>query len=177
MIERYTHVLRAHIAVDSARFPYGTTGAQIDAMGRGLLWKQDMDFMHGTGHGVGCYLSVHEAAASLSPRGVDAVEEGMILSNEPGFYKEGAFGIRIENLILSYEDGVDVAGRKMLAFETLTFVPMDMRLIDQHLLSDEEKKWLHAYHKEVFAKLEPYLDAGEKRWLTGYMAGAEGFLE
>lgn len=166
MIERFTLVLKAHIAVATARFPKGTTGAQIDAMARAPLWKAGIDYAHGTGHGVGCYLSVHEEAASLSPRGVDAVEEGMILSNEPGYYKEGAYGIRTENLVLAHEDGVcDGTGKPMLSFETLTFAPFDKNLIDEKMLTRDEAAWLKAYHKQVFDKLSPLLNKGERKWL------------
>lgn len=170
-IERFTLVLKAHIAVATARFPQGTTGAQIDALARAPLWQHNLDYAHGTGHGVGCYLSVHEEAASLSPRGHDAIEEGMILSNEPGFYKEGAYGIRIENLVLARHDGTcEATGRQMLSFETITFVPMDKNLIDFALLSGEEQNWLAQYHKKVFSRLEPYLEDGEKEWLRAACA-------
>ncbi|PZQ47363.1 MAG: hypothetical protein DI551_03460 [Micavibrio aeruginosavorus] len=166
MKERFTLVLKAHIAVARARFPVGTTGAQIDALARAPLWERNLDYAHGTGHGVGCYLSVHEEATSLSPRGAEAMEAGMIVSNEPGYYKEGAYGIRLENLILAYEDGVCAdTGKKMLAFETLTFVPFDLSCVDFGLLNESEKKWLSDYHKAVFEKLSPYLDAPTKDWL------------
>ncbi len=165
MKEHFTLVLKAHIAVATARYPAGTTGAQIDALARAPLWKHDLDYAHGTGHGVGCYLSVHEEAASLSPRGIDAVEEGMILSNEPGYYKEGAYGIRIENLLLVSDDGVNENGRKMLSFETLTFAPFDKTLIIEDMLTKEEAAWLKAYHKEVFDRLSPLLEKDERKWL------------
>lgn len=170
MIERFTLVLKAHIAVATARFPKGTTGAQIDAMARAPLWKAGIDYAHGTGHGVGCYLSVHEEAASLSPRGVDAVEEGMIISNEPGYYKEDAYGIRTENLVLVREDGVcDGTGKPMLYFETLTFAPFDKNLIDKKILTSEEFAWLKAYHKEVYEKIAPHLDKATAKWLKSYI--------
>lgn len=166
MKERFTLVLKAHIAVATARFPVGTTGAQIDALARAPLWKHHLDYAHGTGHGVGCYLSVHEEAASLSPRGADPVEEGMIISNEPGYYKEGEYGIRIENLVLAVDDGVcDATGKKMLAFETITFVPIDINLIEFRLLNTDEQKWLASYHEKVFSKLEKSLDRETKDWL------------
>ena len=169
MKERFTLVLKAHIAVATARFPVGTTGAQIDALARAPLWQHNLDYAHGTGHGVGCYLSVHEEAASLSPRGVDPVEEGMIISNEPGYYKEGEYGIRIENLVLAVEDGVcDATGKKMLAFETITFVPMDINLIEFSLLNTDEKKWLASYHEKVFSKLDKSLDRETKDWLQAH---------
>ena len=145
-IRHYTLVLRAHIAVASARFPQGTTGAQIDALARRVLWDACLDYAHGTGHGVGCYLNVHEEAASLSPRGTEPLRAGMILSNEPGYYQEGSYGIRIENLLLVLDTGdVDSLGRAVLAFEDLTRVPYDDRLIDRSLLTPAEKNWLAAY--------------------------------
>ncbi len=166
MREHYTLVLKAHIAVASARFPAGTTGAQIDAMARAPLWQNNLDYAHGTGHGVGCYLSVHEEAASLSPRGVDAVEAGMIVSNEPGYYLEGEYGIRIENLVICQEDGISTAGGKaMLSFETLTLAPFDKNLIVMDMLNGEEKFWLGTYHKRVYAELSPHLDDETKAWL------------
>ena len=166
MKERYTLVLKAHIAVASLRFPAGTTGAQIDAIARAPLWQRNLDYAHGTGHGVGCYLSVHEEAASLSPRGADPVEPGMILSNEPGYYKEGEYGIRLENLVLAYEDGrCEATGKTMLAFETLTLAPFDRHLIDPQLLTADEQFWLANYHKKVFAELAPHLNAEEQDWL------------
>ena len=166
MKEHFTLVLKGHIAVATARFPVGTTGAQIDALARTPLWQRNLDYAHGTGHGVGCYLSVHEEAASISTRGVDPIEAGMILSNEPGFYKEGEYGIRIENLLLAYEDGVcESTGKKMLAFETLTFAPIDKTLVASEMLTPDEQFWLANYHKQVFAKLSPYLDAATLEWL------------
>lgn len=149
-MRHYTLVLKAHIAVASAHFPEGTTGAQIDALARHVLWQAGLDYAHGTGHGVGVFLSVHEEAASLSPRGQEAVKPGMILSNEPGYYQEGAYGIRIENLILCIETGeIDTLGRKILAFEDLTMVPYDHTLIDMRMLSAAEKAWLGAYETKM----------------------------
>lgn len=142
----YTQVLKAHIALSCAIFPKGTTGAQIDALVRAPLWAAGMDFAHGTGHGVGCYLSVHEEAASISPRGKDPLLPGMVLSNEPGFYKEGAYGIRIENLVLVIDlDRTLPDGRPLYGFETLTKVPYDQKLTDRSLLTESEKKWLDEY--------------------------------
>lgn len=167
MREHFTLVLKAHIAVATARFPVGTTGAQIDALARAPLWQRNLDYAHGTGHGVGCYLSVHEEAASLSPRGADPIEDGMILSNEPGYYKEGAYGIRIENLLLAHEDGVcEATGKVMLAFETITFAPLDTALIDREMLSEGEKAWVERYHQDVMEKLSPHLGKHEKSALT-----------
>lgn len=146
MKERATLVLKAHIAVASAKFPEGTSGAQIDALARRVLWDHGLDYAHGTGHGVGCYLSVHEEAASLSPRGSEPLKPGMILSNEPGYYKEGEYGIRLENLVLVVEAGLMENGRKMLAFETLTQAPFDERLIVAEMLDERERQWLAAYN-------------------------------
>lgn len=145
MKERYTLVLRAHIAIAMAKFPQGTNGIQIDALARQILWEQGLDYAHGTGHGVGCFLSVHEEAASISPRGHEALQPGMIISNEPGYYKEGEYGIRLENLVLVVEAGLMENGKKLLAFETLTKVPFDERLILRDALSHKEKEWLDTY--------------------------------
>lgn len=169
MKENFTLVLKGHIAVATARFPLGTTGAQIDTLARMPLWQRGLDYAHGTGHGVGCYLSVHEEAASISTRGADAIEPGMILSNEPGYYKEGAYGIRIENLLLAREDGMcEATGKQMVAFETLTFAPIDKTLVVPGLLSADEQFWLANYHKQVFAKLSPYLDPATLEWLRDH---------
>lgn len=166
MKENFTLVLKGHIAVAAARFPLGTTGAQIDTLARAPLWQRGLDYAHGTGHGVGCYLSVHEEAASISSRGHDAIEPGMILSNEPGYYKEGEYGIRIENLLLAYTDGeCESTGKPMVAFETLTFAPIDKTLVVSELLTPDEQFWLANYHKQVFAKLSPYLDHATLDWL------------
>ncbi|PZO83621.1 MAG: X-Pro aminopeptidase, partial [Micavibrio aeruginosavorus] len=166
MKERFTLVLKGHIALASARFPAGTTGAQLDALARAPLWREGLDFAHGTGHGVGCYLSVHEEAASISPRGHDALEPGMIISNEPGYYEEGAYGIRTENLILVQEDGVcAVTGKQMLSFETLTFAPYDAALIIAEMLDPAEQAWLAAYNRKAAELLGPLLDGATKQWL------------
>lgn len=166
MRENYTLVLKGHIALANAKFPSGKTGAQIDTLARQYLWAADLDFDHGTGHGVGCYLSVHEEAASISPRGHDAFKEGMLLSNEPGYYKEGEYGIRLENLILVQKDGLrKFKGTVMLAFETVTFAPFDRKLIKPDLLNVDEKTWLNDYHAQVYAKLEQGLDQDCKDWL------------
>ncbi|MGE4312764.1 MAG: aminopeptidase P family protein [Pseudobdellovibrionaceae bacterium] len=145
--EAYTRVLKGHIAVARAKFPEGTTGAQIDALARQPLWEAGLDFAHGTGHGVGVYLSVHEEATSISPRSHDPILEGMILSNEPGYYKEDAFGIRIENLVICYDTGEKLEnGKRIFAFETITLVPFEDALIDKNLLTREEIDWVDAYH-------------------------------
>lgn len=156
----YTRVLQGHIAVARAQFKAGTLGAQIDALARAPLQKHGLDYAHGTGHGVGCYLSVHEEAANISPRGKASLEAGMLLSNEPGYYQEGAYGIRSENLVLVQNIKDDLLG-----FETLSLVPFDLRLIEQSLLQPEECEWLNAYHQRVFLELVPLLDTKTRSWL------------
>lgn len=167
MKKHFTLVLKGHISVASARFPEGTTGAQIDALARKALWDEGLDYAHGTGHGVGCYLSVHEEAASISPRGQEPLKAGMVLSNEPGYYEEGAYGIRIENLVLVEDTGVkNHTGAAMLAFRTLTLAPVDLRLVDPAMLSEAEKEWLNAYHAAVRAAHEAALPPGDRDWLA-----------
>ncbi len=151
----YTTVLRAHIAIAKARFPYGATGIQIDAIARSILWQEGLDFAHGLGHGVGCFLNVHEEASNLSPRGEDKLEPGMLLSNEPGLYLEDKYGIRIENLMLVQKTGdQDVLGRDILCFETVTLAPYDNDAIDFNLLNGEEMKWLQDYYSQIEEKLK-----------------------
>jgi Xaa-Pro aminopeptidase len=161
-----TLVLKGHVAIARAVFPKGTSGAQIDSFARRPLWEAGLDFDHGTGHGVGSYLSVHEGPQRISKLGATALEPGMILSNEPGYYREGAFGIRIENLVAVEPRDIPGAERDMLGFETLTLVPIDLRLIEPKLLTGEEKAWLNAYHARVRAALSPFLDATERAWLA-----------
>lgn len=156
----FTAVLKAHIAVAAAEFPEGTTGKEIDTLARQPLKDAGLEYAHGTGHGVGVFLSVHEPSANLSPKGDDPLQAGMILSNEPGYYKEGSHGIRIENLVL-----VEPRGSGMLGFETISFAPIDRRVIDDTLLTDQEQEWLSAYHAQVFEKIAPHLGAEEKDWL------------
>jgi len=165
MRDRFTRVLRGHIAIARAVFPDGTTGAQIDALARQFLWQAGIDFEHGTGHGVGSYLSVHEGPARISRLGTTPLKRGMILSNEPGYYKADAYGIRIENLELVV--GTDIAGaeKPMNAFETLTLAPIDRRLIDVSMLSQAELDWLNAYHARVASEVRPHLDDATKTWL------------
>jgi Xaa-Pro aminopeptidase len=165
MRDRYTRVLKGHIAIATARFPKGSSGAQLDPFARRALWDVGADFDHGTGHGVGSYLSVHEGPQRISKLGHVALEAGMILSNEPGYYREGAFGIRIENLVLVREDARPGDERPMLAFETLTFAPIDTRPLALDLLTAEERAWLDAYHKQVAAKIGPLLDEGTLSWM------------
>lgn len=161
-----TLVLKGHIAIARAVFPKGTSGAQIDGFARRPLWEAGFDFDHGVGHGVGSYLSVHEGPQRISKLGGVALEPGMILSNEPGYYREGAFGIRIENLVAVEQRAIKGAERDMLGFETLTLVPIDLRLIEPKLLTADERAWLNAYHARVRAALAPHLDAAERAWLT-----------
>ncbi|SEQ39893.1 Xaa-Pro aminopeptidase [Faunimonas pinastri] len=166
--DRFTRVLKGHIALAMARFPKGTTGAHLDILARSALWTSGLDFDHGTGHGVGAYLSVHEGPARISKAGHVPLETGMILSNEPGYYREGDFGIRIENLIVVREPR-EVSGgdRAMHAFETITLAPLDRRLIATRLLTQPEISWLDTYHSRVFGALSgwPDLTAEERRWL------------
>jgi Xaa-Pro aminopeptidase len=160
-----TLVLKGHIAIARAVFPKGTSGAQIDGFARRPLWEAGLDFDHGVGHGVGSYLSVHEGPQRISKLGGVPLEPGMILSNEPGYYREGAFGIRIENLVAVEARDIPGAERAMLGFETLTLVPIDLRLIEPKLLAPDEKAWLNAYHSRVRAALSPHLDKAERAWL------------
>jgi Xaa-Pro aminopeptidase len=165
MRDRFTRVLKGHIAIATALFPKGSSGAQLDAFARRPLWEIGLDFDHGTGHGVGAYLSVHEGPQRISKLGHTALEPGMILSNEPGYYKTGAYGIRIENLILVEPREVGGGERPMLGFETLTLAPIDRRLIETALLSAAEITWLDAYHARVQHKLSPLLDEATRGWL------------
>lgn len=165
-VRSFTLVLKGMIAISTARFPKGTRGQDIDVLARIALWKQGFDYAHGTGHGVGAYLSVHEGPQNLSRRGTQELLPGMILSNEPGYYKPGAYGIRIENLIVVKEPEVPQGGDlPMMSFETLTFCPIDRRLIDKSLLSEEELDWLDNYHVQVREKLSGHLDDTRRQWL------------
>ena len=167
MRERFTLVLKGMIAISMLRFPKGTTGGHIDAFARKALWDAGLDFDHGTGHGVGSFLSVHEGPQSISKRGHVALEPGMIISNEPGYYKTGAYGIRIENLVLVAEPA-DVPGgeRPMMSFETLTLAPIDRRLIEPKLMTAEEIRWLDAYHARVREMIGPHLGPEDRAWLV-----------
>ena len=163
----FTLVLKGMIAISRLRFPEGTRGVDIDAFARIALWQAGADFAHGTGHGVGSYLSVHEGPQSISRRGMQALLPGMILSNEPGYYRDGAFGIRIENLVTVHEPRMIAGGDKpMLGFETLTRCPIDTRLIVTDLLDAAEIDWLNAYHARVRSELSPLLkDDPALAWL------------
>jgi Xaa-Pro aminopeptidase len=170
MKENFTRVLMGHIDVAKLVFPEGTTGAQIDVLARQALWEKNLDFAHGTGHGVGCYLSVHESGVGISPRANAAFMAGMLVSNEPGYYKENEYGIRIENLVLVKEDkpvrdSGPYSGRKMFSFETVTLAPIDRNLIKSELLSESQLAWLNSYHARVLKTLSPLLDKDEVVWL------------
>ena len=166
MRDRFTRVLKGHIAIATAVFPDGTSGAQLDSFARHSLWQAGVDFDHGTGHGVGSYLSVHEGPARISKLGTAPLKRGMILSNEPGYYKTGAYGIRIENLVLVIEGPKVAGGEKPLnAFETLTLAPIDRRLVQRDLLTAAEVAWLDGYHARVRNTLAPLVDAQTKNWL------------
>jgi Xaa-Pro aminopeptidase len=166
MRDRFTRVLKGHIALALARFPKGTTGTQLDGFARRALWQKGLDYDHGTGHGVGSYLGVHEGPQRISKAtNGQALLPGMIVSNEPGYYKIGAYGIRIENLVL-VQPSEGTAERDMLCFETLTLAPVDRNLIDPSLLEDEEIRWLDAYHQRVRETLTPIVDQDTARWLA-----------
>ena len=165
MRDRFTRVLRGHIAIARAVFPDGASGAQLDTLARQYLWAAGVDFEHGTGHGVGSYLSVHEGPARISKLGTTPLKRGMILSNEPGYYKTDGFGIRIENLELVVEADIKGAEKSMNAFETLTLAPIDRGLIDVGMLGKDELDWLNAYHARVRAEVRPALDEATKAWL------------
>ena len=154
MINAFTAVLRGHIAVAMARFPKGTTGQQIDALARAPMWAEGLDYAHGTGHGVGHVMQVHEGPASISKRGTAPLAPGMLLSNEPGCYRTGEWGIRTETLItVTAPDGDGFMG-----FETITLCPIDRRLIDVDMMLPAERDWLNDYHARVLAVLTPELD-------------------
>jgi Xaa-Pro aminopeptidase len=166
MRDRFTRVLKGHIALALAHFPKGTTGTQLDAFARRALWQKGLDYDHGTGHGVGSYLGVHEGPQRISKApNIQPLLPGMIVSNEPGYYKTGAYGIRIENLVL-VQPADGSAEREMLGFETLTLAPIDRNLIDPSLLDEDEIAWLDAYHARVRETLTPLVDAETARWLA-----------
>ncbi|MGE5259867.1 MAG: aminopeptidase P family protein [Actinomycetota bacterium] len=166
MRRHYGLVLKAHIAIATARFPKGTRGQDLDPFARRPLWEAGLDYDHGTGHGVGSYLAVHEGPQRLSRLGTAELEPGMILSNEPGFYLEGQYGIRLENLVLvTPPEPIPGGTRDMLGFETLTLVPFDRRLIDPKQLLPWELAWLNAYHARVRREIEPVLRSDDRAWL------------
>lgn len=171
MRNRFTRVLKGHIQLDRAVFPQGTTGGQLDVLARQYLWEGGVDYAHGTGHGVGSFLGVHEGPQRIAkPAGGQAgtgqeLFAGMILSNEPGYYKPGEYGIRIENLVLVEERAIAGAEGAYLGFETLTFVPMDRKLIETGLLTAEEITWVDTYHAKVRARVGPLLSGDDLAWL------------
>jgi Xaa-Pro aminopeptidase len=167
MCDRFTRVLKGHIALSRIRFPAGTTGSALDVLARASLWMAGLDYDHGTGHGVGSYLGVHEGPQRIAkaPNSV-ALRPGMIVSNEPGYYKTGAFGIRIENLqVVTAAKPIPGGDRPMLGFETLTLAPIDRRLIAVEMLTPDERAWLNAYHAQVAAKIAPLVEPEVAAWL------------
>jgi Xaa-Pro aminopeptidase len=171
MRDRFTRVLKGHIAVATAVFPKGTRGTQLDSFARRPLWDAGLDYAHGTGHGVGSFLAVHEGPQRIAPvtssqsGGDEPLQAGMIISNEPGYYKTGEYGIRIENLVLVVDKHIEGEEKEMLGFETLTFAPIDRRLIVKEMLSPQEIEWLNGYHAEVLAKIGPTLSGSDHDWL------------
>jgi Xaa-Pro aminopeptidase len=165
MRENFTRVLKGHIALATARFPKGTTGSQLDGFARRALWQVGLDYDHGTGHGVGSYLSVHEGPQRISKAAnTQPLLPGMIVSNEPGYYKTGAYGIRIENLIVVQPDKHE-AEREMFCFETITLAPIDRNLVARDLIDRGEAAWLDSYHARVWATIGPLVDAETGAWL------------
>ena len=174
--DRFTRVLKGHIAIATARFPDGVTGGQLDSLARTALWHEGLDFDHGTGHGVGSYLGVHEGPQRIAKRGSDvALKPGMVISNEPGYYKAGAYGIRIENLV-TVQRAAPAAGTEteMVEFETLTLAPIDRNMIDPMLLTTQEIAWLDSYHARVRELIEPQLDEAAAAWLRQASAPVDG---
>jgi Xaa-Pro aminopeptidase len=165
--ERVTRVLKGHIAIATSVFPQGVGGAHLDAFARRALWQAGLDYDHGTGHGVGSYLSVHEGPVSLSrlARPI-AIAAGMILSNEPGFYLPDHYGIRLENLLLVQPAELESASKPFLRFETLTLAPFDVRLIEPRMLEAWERAWLDTYHARVLAEVGPHLETPVQAWLA-----------
>jgi Xaa-Pro aminopeptidase len=161
-------VLKGHIAIPTVRFPEGTTGSHLDILARQALWQAGLDYDHGTGHGVGSYLGVHEGPQRISKIANNVVlKPGMIISNEPGYYKTGAYGIRIENLVCVTALEIEGAEKPMLGFETLTLAPVDLALVDRALLTPPETEWLNAYHAHVRETLAPLVDEDTAAWLEG----------
>jgi Xaa-Pro aminopeptidase len=167
MRDRFTRVLKGHIAINTARFPLGTSGGQLDALARQALWQVGLDFDHGTGHGVGAFLGVHEGPQRIAKRLADVpLRPGMVLSNEPGYYKAGAFGIRIENLeVVRAAQPAPGAEREMLQFESLTLAPMDLALVEPKLMTADEIAWLDRYHARVREVIRPLVDNRTRQWL------------
>ncbi|GLS83065.1 aminopeptidase P family protein [Paraferrimonas haliotis] len=165
--QRVTLVLKGHIALDQAKFPRGTSGQQLDALARMPLWQQGLDYDHGTGHGVGHFLSVHEGPQRIA-KNANSVPllEGMVVSNEPGYYQDGDYGIRLENLVaVRKARSLANSERNMLEFEALTLIPFDVRLIEVSMLTDSERQWLNSYHQLVLEKIGPQLQGSDLAWL------------
>ncbi|MBT3396431.1 MAG: M24 family metallopeptidase, partial [Alphaproteobacteria bacterium] len=172
MRTRFTQVLKGHIAIATAVIPVGSSGSQIDTLARMYLWRAGVDFDHGTGHGVGSYLGVHEGPQNISKRSSAPFKPGMIVSNEPGFYQPGDWGIRIENLVAVVSVETPKGGNKdLLGFETLTLAPIDRSLIDSSMLTAEELRWLNDYHARVAETLGPLVDSETTDWLAEATAG------
>jgi Xaa-Pro aminopeptidase len=176
MRDRFTRVLRGHIALATAIFPPGTTGGQLDAFARRPLWEAGLDYAHGTGHGIGAYLSVHEGPQRIAPPNypgggpAEPLRAGMMISNEPGYYKAGEYGIRIENLVLVEDRAFPDGDAAMLGFETLTFCPIERSLIVAEMLTEAERAWLDAYHAQVLKVLGPQMEPADLEWLQGKCA-------
>jgi Xaa-Pro aminopeptidase len=176
MRDRFTRVLKGHIAVATAVFPKGTRGTQLDSFARRPLWDAGLDYAHGTGHGVGSFLAVHEGPQRIAPvtssqtGGDEPLQAGMIISNEPGYYKTGEYGIRIENLVLVVDVHIDGEEKEMLGFETLTFAPIDRRLVVKAMLSPQEIEWLNRYHRQVVETIGPSLTGSDREWLEAACA-------
>lgn len=162
----FTLVLKGHIALDGARFPVGTTGTQLDILARQFLWQEGFDYDHGTGHGVGVFLSVHEGPQRIAkaPNSI-ALQPGMIVSNEPGYYRGEEFGIRCENLVVVQKSARNAEERAMLEFDAITLVPFDLRLVDITLLTAAELEWLNEYHQRVAEVIGPLLQGADRDWL------------
>lgn len=172
MKHAFTVVLKSHIALASAVFPEKTAGTGLDAIARAPLWREGMDFAHGTGHGVGLFLNVHEGPCNISPRGPEGLRTGLLMSNEPGFYLEGQFGIRTENLqlVVPYKGENRAGGKNLLCFEPVTLAPIDTRCVLPEMLDQHETAWLNAYHARVFNTLSPLLDTETRTWLEARCA-------
>jgi Xaa-Pro aminopeptidase len=173
-IKDYTLVLKGHICVATAHFPEGTRGYQIDTLARQFLWKEGMNFGHGTGHGVGFFLCVHEGPARISPFPIDVnLKEGMLLTNEPGIYREDCYGIRLENMIIVVKDGKTEFGQFM-RFENMTLCHFETSLVDRDLLDPGEIAYLNTYHQQVYEALSPGLESDVAAWLKQKTAPIEG---
>jgi Xaa-Pro aminopeptidase len=163
--DHFTRVLKGHIAIARAVFPKGVSGAQLDAFARRYLWEAGLDFDHGVGHGVGAYLSVHEGPQRISKMGATPLQPGMILSNEPGYYRAGEYGIRLENLLIVEKQEIEGAEREMYGFETITLAPFDLDCVEPRLMTPQEIAWLNSYHAHVRKTLLPLVDATTRQWL------------